>query len=84
MPYFDLYDDDPLVTHGLRPNLPSNKEGLKTFYTGLWQAFPDVNGTFDDILIGGNKAAVRFTMIGTHNGSSWASHRTTDHLEFKA
>ena len=52
MPYFDLYDDDSLVTHGLPPNLPSNKEGLKTFYTGLWQAFPDVTITFDDILIG--------------------------------
>lgn len=68
MPYFDLYDDDSLVTHGLPPNLPSNKEGLKTFYTGLWQAFPDLNVTFDDILISGNKAAVRFTMIGTHKG----------------
>ena len=64
-PYFDLYDDS-LVTHGLPPNLGPNKDGLKTFYTGLWEAFPDVNVTFDDILIGGNKAAVRFTMMGTH------------------
>lgn len=67
MPYFDLYDDS-LVTHGLPPNLPSNKEGIKTFYTGLWEAFPDVYVTFDDILITSNKAAVRFTMVGTHKG----------------
>lgn len=67
MPYFDLYDES-LVTHGLPPKFPSNKEGLKTFYSGLWKAFPDVNVTFNDILIGGNKSAIRFTMIGTHVG----------------
>lgn len=32
------------------------------------EAFPDVYVTFDDILIGSNKAAVRFTMVGTHKG----------------
>ncbi len=39
MPYFDLYDDDTLVTHGLPPNIPSNKAGLETFYTDLWKPF---------------------------------------------
>ena len=39
MPYFDLYDDS-LVTHGLTANLPSIKEGLKSFYTGLRKPFP--------------------------------------------
>ena len=68
MPYFDLYDDDSLVTHGLPPNLPSNKEGLKTLYTDLWQAFPDLNVVYDDVLVQGNKAAVRFSMTGTHEG----------------
>ena len=42
-PYFDLYDDNSLVMHGLPPNLPTNKDGLKTFYMGLFQAFPDLN-----------------------------------------
>lgn len=70
MPYFDLYDDS-LVTHGLSPNLPSNEQGLKTFYTGLWETLPDVYVTFDDILIGSNKAVVRFTMVGTHRGKFW-------------
>ncbi len=30
------------------------------------EAFPDLNVTFDDIVIDSNKAAIRFTMIGTH------------------
>lgn len=67
MPYFDLYDES-LITHGLPPNVPPNKEGLRTFYIGLWQAFPDVKVINDDVLINNNKAAVRFTMTGTHKG----------------
>ena len=67
-PYFDLYDDTSLVTHGLPPNLPSNKEGLKTLYTDLWKAFPDFNLVLDDLIVEGNKTAVRFTMTGTHKG----------------
>ena len=35
-PYFDLYDES-LITHGLPPDIPANKEGLKTFYEQLWQ-----------------------------------------------
>jgi steroid delta-isomerase-like uncharacterized protein len=67
-PYFDLYDDTSLVTHGLPPHLPSNKEGLKTFYTDLWQAFPDFNLVVDHLIVEGNTAAFRFTMTGTHKG----------------
>jgi steroid delta-isomerase-like uncharacterized protein len=67
IPYFDLYDDNSFVMHGLPPKLPSNKDGLKTFYMGLFQAFPDLNVKFDDILVEGNKAAARFTMTGIQN-----------------
>jgi steroid delta-isomerase-like uncharacterized protein len=67
-PYFDLYDDNSLVMHGLPPNLPTNKDGLKTFYMGLFQAFPDLNVKFDDVIVEGNKAAARFTMTGTQKG----------------
>jgi predicted ester cyclase len=66
--YFDLYDDNSLVMHGLPPNLPTNKDGLKTFYMGLFQAFPDLNVKFEDVLVEGNKAAARFTMTGTQKG----------------
>ena len=65
--YFDLYDES-LITHGLPPDIEPNKAGLKTFYVGLWQAFPDLNVIYDDVLINNNKAAIRFTMNGTHKG----------------
>ena len=64
-PYFDLYDES-LITHGLPHDIPANKEGLKTFYERLWQAFPDLNVVYDDVLVNNDKAAVRFTMSGTH------------------
>jgi predicted ester cyclase len=57
-----------LTTHGFPPNLPANKEGFKQFIYLLWNAFPDIEIMFDDIIIEGNKVAGRYSLTGTHKG----------------
>ena len=65
--YFDFYDDS-LTIHGFSPHLPTNKEGFKQFIYLLWNAFPDIIITFEDIIIEGNKIACRYNLAGTHKG----------------
>jgi steroid delta-isomerase-like uncharacterized protein len=65
--YFDMFDDS-LVTHGLPPNIPSNKEGMEMFYREVWRAFPDANFGFDLVIVEGSEAACKFSMAGTQRG----------------
>jgi len=65
--YFDMFDDS-LVTHGLPPNFPSNKEGMEMFYREVWRAFPDANFGFDLVIVEGSEAACKFSMAGTQRG----------------
>lgn len=74
--YFNFYDDT-LIIHGFPPNLPTNKQGLKQFIHMLWQAFPDIKITFEDIIVEGNKAACRYNLTGTHKGE-FANIQPTD------
>jgi steroid delta-isomerase-like uncharacterized protein len=65
--YFDLHDES-LVTHGIPGNFPSNKEGMKSYYKEVWQAFPDANFNFEHIIVEGSEAACMFSMTGTQKG----------------
>jgi predicted ester cyclase len=65
--YFNFYDDS-LMIHGFPPNLPTNKEGFKQFIYLLWNAFPDIIITFEDIIVEGNKVVCRYNLAGTHKG----------------
>jgi predicted ester cyclase len=58
-------------------NIVSHREtgeeihGLKDFkqlVSGLFDAFPDLHWTIDDMVSEGDKVAVRFTLTGTHKG----------------
>src|SRR5512136_1854156 len=51
---------DGMVVHGLKD--------YKNYLTGYYVAFPDLHFTIDDIVIEGDRAAVRFTFNGTHKG----------------
>lgn len=62
--YIDLHDDS-LVTHGIPGNFPSNKEGLKKYYSEVWRAFPDAIYSFEHTIIQGNEAASMFSLTGT-------------------
>jgi predicted ester cyclase len=48
------------VTHGLKDYKQSTSE--------IYSALPDVHFTLDDMVVEGDKVAVRFTFSGTHKG----------------
>jgi|SRR4051794_9320633 predicted ester cyclase len=78
--YFDFYDNS-LVIYGFPPNLPTNKDGFKQFIYSLWDAFPDIKITFEDIIIEGNKAAGRYNLEGTHKGKFMDLQQTNKHFK---
>jgi predicted ester cyclase len=41
---------------------------FKQFASNLYDAFPDLHGTIDDIIVEGDKAVLRCTITGTHKG----------------
>lgn len=65
--YFDLHDES-LITHGIPSKFPSNKGGMKSYYTELWRAFPEAKFNFDHIIVEGNEAACMFYMTGIQKG----------------
>ena len=64
--WFDIHEPD-VVAEGLAPQ-PLNLDGLKEFYTGLWDAFPDLHITVADMVGEGDKVAWRLNVTGTHTG----------------
>lgn len=62
-----LYTPDARL-HFLPPNLPGGHAGARIFYQVFLAAFPDAHLTFDDILIDGNKMAIRYHLEMTHTG----------------
>lgn len=65
--YLQLYSDDVLF-HGFPPDLPTGKQGLRIFYTGLLGAFSGAKVHLDDVLSDGDKLILRFHMTGKHTG----------------
>lgn len=67
--YFDLYADD-VVLHGFPAGLPAGINGVKTFFRGFWEAFPDARLRGEDIVVGeGDRVAIRYAIDGTHRGT---------------
>jgi steroid delta-isomerase-like uncharacterized protein len=50
------------------PGLPPGPEGLKQIVAAVWRAFSDLHYTIKDLVLGGDRAALRVTMRGTHRG----------------
>jgi steroid delta-isomerase-like uncharacterized protein len=48
--------------------LPSGPAGVKQIVGAVRRAFPDLHDTIEDLVLGGEKAALRTTMRGTHRG----------------
>ena len=66
--YFDLYASN-VVLHGFPPGLPAGSAGVKAFFNGFWQAFPDARLRGEDVVAGeGDRVAIRYTIEGTHKG----------------
>jgi steroid delta-isomerase-like uncharacterized protein len=66
----DLYAAN-YVLHdpGVPPDLPPGPEGVKQFLASFATAFPDMQGTIEDIVAEGDKVVVRFTIRGTQQGA---------------
>jgi predicted ester cyclase len=54
--------------HGYPGGL-EGREGLERFHAALWDAFPDAAITPEDVLVDGDRAAVRYRLTGHHEGS---------------
>lgn len=69
---------------------PTNPEPLKgpDGYMAILQmmrsGFPDIQWHADDILVDGDKVAVRYTMNGTHKGDFFGISATQKAIEIKA
>jgi steroid delta-isomerase-like uncharacterized protein len=50
------------------PGLPPGPGGLQQIVAAVRRAFPDLRYTIEDLVLGGEKAALRTTMRGTHRG----------------
>lgn len=47
---------------------PEQVESAKRFATMIYQAFPDMHITIEDLIAEGDKVVVRYTVRGTHRG----------------
>ncbi len=50
------------------PGIPSNRDGVRQFFEMMRSAFPDFSVDVEDMLVEGDKVAVRMQMTGTHEG----------------
>jgi predicted ester cyclase len=64
--FFDAYRAD-VVLHGYPAGL-QGLDGLHRFHEALWGAFPDARLTVEDLVVEGDRAAVRYRLQGTHRG----------------
>ena len=65
--FFDTYDPD-VVLHGY-PGALEGLDGVRAFHEALWEAFPDARLTIEDLVVEGDRAALRYRLQGTHRGS---------------
>lgn len=68
----DDFDDviaRDLVDHDPGPNQGPGREGLKDFFRGMRQAFPDLGNEVVEIMATGDKVALRYKLFGTHEGA---------------
>ena len=56
------------VDHNPLPGTSADLAGLKDFVAQIRAAFPDMQVTADDLIVEGDRLAVRSTMRGTHEG----------------
>jgi steroid delta-isomerase-like uncharacterized protein len=60
--------DDSVVDHQLPPEMPNGKEGAAAFFKMMFGSTPDMKFEILDMLISGNRAAIRSRVTGTQTG----------------
>jgi steroid delta-isomerase-like uncharacterized protein len=73
------YEDIPVM-----PGTGGGPEGYRRTVAFLRTAFPDLTMTIEDIVIAGDRVAVRSTARGTHAGDFLGVSATGRHVEFAA
>jgi len=61
--YLDLYTPD-VVLHGY-PGNAQGREGVRSFCSQLWAAFPDIRLSIDELIASEDRLASRYTLTGT-------------------
>jgi predicted ester cyclase len=67
-----------VIDHDVQPGQGPGLEGVKQIISLYHAVFPDLSLTCDDIVAAGDKVAVRWTAVGTHEGDQLglpATHR---------
>src|SRR5215467_8896189 len=59
---------EDVIEHPLNPGQPPGREALKQIFGGFSVVVPDLRITVEDIIAGGDRAAVRSTVTGTPAG----------------
>jgi len=74
----------PDYTAKIGSNPPMDREGHSAFGVAFYAGFPDIYHTIDDIVAEDDRAAVRFTLRGTHTGNFMGIPATGKRIEVSA
>ena len=66
----ELYAAD-FVWHRGTGEVINSLKNYKQSQSEFFDAFPDLHLSIDDMVVEGDKAAVRWTLTGTHRGERW-------------
>ena len=80
--WFDIHDRS-VIAYGLGPE-PLDLNGLKQFYSGLWEAFPDLQITIEDMVGEGDTVSWRLAVNGTHQSEFRGVPATGKSVTFEA
>lgn len=75
-----LYHEDA-VFHGFPPQVPPDREGITGFFRALRAGVPDACIGAEDVVVDGDRVAVRFTLTGTHRGDLLGAAGTGRRIE---
>ncbi len=67
--------------HGFPDAFPPTREGIADFFRSLISGVPDARITARDVLVEGDRVALRFVLTGTHRGDLFGAAGTGRSLE---
>jgi predicted ester cyclase len=68
-----------IIDHNMQPGQGPGREGIKQLIALYHAVFPDLHLTNEDVIVSGDRAVLRWTATGTHEGDQLgvpATHRS--------